>query len=151
MKLVTFEHKKRRLLGTVIDDVVMDLQAAHTMQRYRKKEGDDLLPNEMNAFLRGGDGVGFGAVNEGGLVLAIGRRALRSFGLRFFSGVQRSLDVVESLPVPAAHSGTTSSSTSRATPGLRSLAGTTSTFASRISDRSRSRRTTSLSFTWRVE
>ena len=55
MKLVTFEHKKRRLLGTIVDDVVMDLQAAHTMQRYTQKEGDDLLPNEMNAFLRGGE------------------------------------------------------------------------------------------------
>jgi len=54
-------------------------------------------------------------------------------------GVQRSLDDVEPLPDPAAHSGTASSSTSPATPDLRSLAGTTSTFASRISDRSRSR------------
>lgn len=55
MKLVTFERNGRRLLGALVDDTVMDLQAAHTMQRYTQKEGDDLLPNEMNAFLRGGD------------------------------------------------------------------------------------------------
>jgi fumarylacetoacetate (FAA) hydrolase len=55
MKLVTFEHNGRRLLGALVEDRIMDLQAAHTMQRYAQKEGDDLLPNEMNAFLRGGD------------------------------------------------------------------------------------------------
>ncbi|MBN1449363.1 MAG: fumarylacetoacetate hydrolase family protein [Bacteroidetes bacterium] len=55
MKLVTFEHHGRRLLGAVVDNLVMDLQAAHTMQRYTQKQGDDLLPNEMNAFLRGGE------------------------------------------------------------------------------------------------
>lgn len=55
MKLVTFEHNGRRLLGALVEDSILDLQAAHTMQRYMQKEGDDLLPNEMNAFLRGGD------------------------------------------------------------------------------------------------
>lgn len=54
MKLVTFEHNGRQLLGSIVENVVMDLQAAHTMQRYTQKEGDDLLPNKMNAFLRGG-------------------------------------------------------------------------------------------------
>jgi fumarylacetoacetate (FAA) hydrolase len=55
MKLVTFAVKGRALLGAVIDGLVMDLQAAHTMQRYTQKDGDDLLPNEMNAFLRAGE------------------------------------------------------------------------------------------------
>ncbi|MCZ7557812.1 MAG: fumarylacetoacetate hydrolase family protein [Bacteroidia bacterium] len=51
MKLVTFEHNGRRLLGALVGDTVIDLQAAHTMQRFTMKDGDDLLPNEMNAFL----------------------------------------------------------------------------------------------------
>lgn len=55
MKLVTFEYEGRALLGALVDDMVMDLQAAHTMQRYIDKEGDVLLPNEMNAFLREGN------------------------------------------------------------------------------------------------
>jgi fumarylacetoacetate (FAA) hydrolase len=55
MKFVTFEHNGRRLLGALIGDSVIDLQAAHTMQRFTMKDGDDLLPNEMNAFLNGGD------------------------------------------------------------------------------------------------
>ena len=55
MKFVTFAHEGRELLGALVDGVIIDLQAAHTMQRYTQKDGDDLLPNEMNAFLRGGD------------------------------------------------------------------------------------------------
>ncbi len=55
MKLVTFEYQERALLGILVDDMVMDLQAAHTMQRYTQKDFSDLLPNEMNAFLRAGD------------------------------------------------------------------------------------------------
>jgi len=55
MKFVTFEHRDRQLLGILIDDFVIDLQAAHTLQRYAMKENDDLLPNEMNMFLRGGE------------------------------------------------------------------------------------------------
>ncbi|MBR9977373.1 MAG: fumarylacetoacetate hydrolase family protein [Bacteroidetes bacterium] len=55
MKLVTFAHEGRALLGALVGDMVMDLQAAHTMQRYIDKEGDILLPNEMNAFLREGN------------------------------------------------------------------------------------------------
>ncbi|MDT8322645.1 MAG: fumarylacetoacetate hydrolase family protein [Bacteroidota bacterium] len=55
MKLVTFEQNGRRLLGALVEEMIMDLQAAHTMQRYTQKEGDDLLPNEMNALLRGGE------------------------------------------------------------------------------------------------
>jgi fumarylacetoacetate (FAA) hydrolase len=55
MKFVTFAHQGRALLGAVVDGTVMDLQAAHTMQRYTQKDNDDLLPNEMNAFLRGGE------------------------------------------------------------------------------------------------
>lgn len=54
MKFVTFEYQGRALLGAVVDDLVMDVQAAHTMQRYTQQDNDDLLPNEMNAFLRGG-------------------------------------------------------------------------------------------------
>ena len=55
MKFVTFAHQGRELLGLYVDGVVVDLQAAHTMQRYTQKDSDDLLPNEMNAFLRGGE------------------------------------------------------------------------------------------------
>lgn len=55
MKLVTFEHNGRRLLGTVVENVVMDLQAAHTMQRFTQKDGDDLLPNDMNSLLQAGE------------------------------------------------------------------------------------------------
>ncbi len=55
MKLVTFTYQERALLGVLVDDMVMDLQAAHTMQRYTQKDFSDLLPNEMNAFLRAGD------------------------------------------------------------------------------------------------
>lgn len=55
MKLITFAHQGRTLLGALIDNLVLDLQAAHTMQRYTQKDSDDLLPNEMNAFLRAGD------------------------------------------------------------------------------------------------
>ena len=55
MKFVMFEHQGRALLGAMVDDMVMDVQAAHTMQRYTQQDNDDLLPNEMNAFLRGGE------------------------------------------------------------------------------------------------
>ncbi|MFA6235117.1 MAG: fumarylacetoacetate hydrolase family protein, partial [Bacteroidota bacterium] len=55
MKLVTFMHRERGMLGVVVDDLVMDLQAAHSMQRFLMKDVDDLLPNEMNAFLHAGD------------------------------------------------------------------------------------------------
>ncbi|MCB2205311.1 fumarylacetoacetate hydrolase family protein [bacterium] len=57
MKLVTFEYEGREQLGVQVDDKIMDLQAAHTMQRFTQKDGDDLLPNEMIAFLRGGDAM----------------------------------------------------------------------------------------------
>jgi fumarylacetoacetate (FAA) hydrolase len=55
MKLVTYQKDTRTCIGTLVGDQVMDLQAAHTMQRFDCKEGDDLLPNDMLAFLRRGD------------------------------------------------------------------------------------------------
>jgi fumarylacetoacetate (FAA) hydrolase len=57
MKFVTFEHQTRRLSGLLIDTTVLDLQAAHTMQRFTMKDNDDLLPNDMLSFLRGGDAM----------------------------------------------------------------------------------------------
>jgi len=55
MKLVTFSVDGRTLLGSVAENTVLDLQAAHTMQRYDQKKGDDLLPNEIIAFLELGE------------------------------------------------------------------------------------------------
>ena len=55
MKLITYERDSRTFLGVVVGDLTLDLQAAHTMQRYDQKEGDDLLPNDMLAFLRRGE------------------------------------------------------------------------------------------------
>ena len=55
MKLVTFNTEIRSLLGAVVDDVIMDIQAAHTIARYERKEGDDLLPNDIIDFLLLGD------------------------------------------------------------------------------------------------
>lgn len=55
MKFVTYAHQGRNLLGALVDNLVLDLQAAHTMQRYTMKDGDDLLPNDMLHLLRAGD------------------------------------------------------------------------------------------------
>jgi fumarylacetoacetate (FAA) hydrolase len=55
MKFVTFKTEIRTLLGALVDDTVMDLQAAHTIQRYEHAEGDDLLPSDILEFLRRGD------------------------------------------------------------------------------------------------
>ncbi len=55
MKLVTFQTEIRTLLGAVVDSMIMDLQAAHTIQRYEHAEGDDLLPGDILEFLRRGD------------------------------------------------------------------------------------------------
>ena len=55
MKLVSYEKDSRTFLGAVVGDLVLDLQAAHTMQRYDQKQGDDLLPKDMLAFLRLGE------------------------------------------------------------------------------------------------
>jgi fumarylacetoacetate (FAA) hydrolase len=55
MKLISFSHADRTHLGTYIDGAVMHLQAAHTMQRFTQQEGDDLLPDDILAFLQLGD------------------------------------------------------------------------------------------------
>jgi fumarylacetoacetate (FAA) hydrolase len=55
MKLLTFLHDGRAHLGALVDSSILHLQAAHTMQRYLQQEGDDLLPDDMLAFLTGGD------------------------------------------------------------------------------------------------
>jgi fumarylacetoacetate (FAA) hydrolase len=54
MKLVTFHHGRRALLGALAGGRILDLQAAHTIQRYMEREGDDLLPDDMTAFLAAG-------------------------------------------------------------------------------------------------
>ena len=55
MKLVTFQSSHRTLLGLIAGHRVVDLQAAHTMQRYTQQDHDDLLPNDILDFLRGGE------------------------------------------------------------------------------------------------
>ncbi len=55
MKLVTFLHQNRTHLGLFAHSRILHLQAAHTMQRYDRKQGDDLLPDDIIAFLEWGE------------------------------------------------------------------------------------------------
>jgi fumarylacetoacetate (FAA) hydrolase len=55
MKLVTFRHAGRARLGCLAGDLVIDLQAAHTMHRFDTRDGADLLPDDMLELLRRGD------------------------------------------------------------------------------------------------
>ncbi len=55
MKLVTFQYQNKTLLGILTGDRILDLQAAHTMQRFAQQESDDLLPGNIIDFLGGGE------------------------------------------------------------------------------------------------
>ncbi len=58
MKLVTYTiNQSHQRVGVLVDSWILDIQAGHTMQRYDMKEGDDLLPGDMIALLKGGEEV----------------------------------------------------------------------------------------------